>query len=324
MKYYLGLDVGGTNLAAGILDENYHILEKMSIPAGAGRDIAEITADMAKVSKMVMEKAGVTTADVSSWGIGMPSYVNPSTGLLVHANCFGWRNVPIYSYLEHHFDLPIYIENDANCAVLGETLAGVGAGCKNVLMLTLGTGVGSGIILDNKIYAGADFLGAEFGHTKLIYHGKQCTCGQFGCVDTYCSARGLVEQAKDALSENRNSLLLKFCKGDLSRMSSKTVFDAAEAGDDTALKVLDQYIDYLSCAISNFVVVFRPEVVILGGGVANAGDVLVIPLQKKIYENTFASKEIGVPPVKVAKCGNDAGIIGAAFLEKYGMDRRKK
>ena len=161
MKYYLGLDVGGTNFAAGIIDENYRVIEKTSVPAGAGRSIEEITADMANVSLEVVKKAGLDISDFTSWGIGMPSYVNPRTNLLVHANCFGWKNAPIYSYLERHIPLPIYIENDANCAALGETLAGGAKGYENVLMLTLGTGLGGGIILNKKIYAGADMMGGR-------------------------------------------------------------------------------------------------------------------------------------------------------------------
>ena len=324
MKYYLGLDVGGTNLAAGVVDENYHIVEKLSVPTGAGRSIEEITEDMVNVSQRVVEKAGLSMQNFSSWGIGMPSYVNPATGLLVHANCFGWHNVPIYSYLESVIDLPIYVENDANCAVLGETLAGCGKGHKNTLMLTLGTGVGGGIIIDGNIYAGADMLGAELGHTKLIYKGNRCTCGQLGCVDAYCSARGLVEQAKEALTENRESIMLELCDHDFTKLTARMVFEAVEQKDITAIRVLDQYIDYLACAIGNFVVIFRPEVVILGGGVANAGEALLTPLKKKVYESTFASEQIGIPDIRIAQCGNDAGIIGAAFLEKYGVDRRKK
>ena len=161
MKYYLGLDVGGTNLAAGVVDENNRIICKDSISSGAGRSIEDITTDMAKISKLVVKKSGLTLSDISSWGIGMPSYVNPKTGLLVHANCFGWKNIEIYSYLEKHISLPIFIENDANCAALGETLAGNGMGYSNVLMLTLGTGLGGGIILDKKVYAGADMMGGR-------------------------------------------------------------------------------------------------------------------------------------------------------------------
>lgn len=324
MKYYLGLDVGGTNLAAGVIDENYRVLAKASIPAGAGRDVEAITADMAKVSKMAVEKAGMKPSDFSSWGIGMPSYVNPKTELLVHANCFGWRNVPIYSYLEKLMPLPIFIENDANCAALGEALAGSAKGYSNVIMLTLGTGLGGGIILDKKIYAGADQMGAELGHTKLVYGGRQCTCGQFGCAECYCSASALVHQAKEALMQNKDSVIMELCGHDLTRIEGRTVFSALEQGDAVARKVLYQYVDYLSCALSTFVAIFRPEVIILGGGVANAGEALCEPLKERLKVNTFAGNEIGVPDIMVAAGGNDAGIIGAAMLEVYGINRRKR
>lgn len=323
MNYYLGLDVGGTNLAAGIVDENYHVIAKAVLPAGADRNIEVITADMIRVCRMAAEKAGYKLEDFQTIGIGMPSYVNPATQLLVHANCFGWRNVPIFSYLEKHYSGQIYIENDANCAALGEVLAGNAKGCKNVIMLTLGTGVGGGIILDGKIYAGADLMGAELGHIKLIYKGQRCTCGQLGCADSYCSARGLAQQAREAVLECEKSIIMDLCDSNLEKIDAKIVFKAAQKGDQTAKEVLKQYIDYLVTAMSTFTTIFRPELFILGGGVANAGNALIEPLQKSLLANTFAGAEIGVPQIKLAGCGDDAGIIGAAFLQKYGLDRRK-
>lgn len=328
MKYYLGLDVGGTNLAAGIVDENYHLLHKESIPAGAGRSVEDITEDMAKVSKSVIKHLGLPISKISSWGIGMPSYINPKTGLLVHANCFGWKNIDIYSYLQKQISLPIYIENDANCAALGEVLAGAGKGYRDVLMLTLGTGLGGGIILDKKIYAGSDMMGAELGHTKLAYHGSSCTCGQLGCAEAYCSATALIRQAKEELTKEtadrmKGSVMYELCGNDLDRLDAKMVVDAYKMGDRIAKKVFLQYVDYLSCALSSFIVIFRPEIIILGGGVSNAGDLLLIPLKEKVMENTYAADVIGVPEIRLAKCGNDAGIIGAAMLEIYGLDRKK-
>ena len=322
MNYYLGLDVGGTNLAAGIVDEDYKVIEKAILPAGAGRSIAEITKDMIRVCEMAAEKVNRKLTDFPVLGIGMPSYVNPATQLLVHANCFGWRNVPIFSYLEKYYNGQIYIENDANCATLGEMLAGNARGHQNIIMLTLGTGVGSGIILDGKIYAGADMLGAELGHIKLIYRGKRCTCGQLGCADSYCSARGLADQAREVLETGAESLMRTLCEGNLEKLDSRIVFEAAAQKDKVASEVLDQYMDYLVAALSTFTTIFRPEVIILGGGVANAGKALTEPLQKSLLVNTFAGAEIGVPEIKLAACPDDAGIIGAAFLQKYGMDRR--
>lgn len=296
----LGTDVGGTNLVASVVDPSFRILSKETIPAGAERSIEEITADIVKVSRMAVEASGEDLRDFVSWGIGMPSCVNPATGLLVHANCFGWKNVPIYSYLEGKLPLPLKIENDANCAALGETLAGAAKGHKNAIMLTLGTGVGGGIVLDGKIYAGADRMGAELGHSKLVYNGEQCTCGQKGCLEAYCSATALIRDARRAL--------------DPSITGAKEVFDAAADGNPVALELIDRYTSMLCAGMSTFITIFRPEVIILGGGVANAGEALFSRIREKLPALTFGAGQIGVPPVVPAVLGSDAGLIGAAFL----------
>jgi len=315
-KYYLGLDVGGTNLVAGVIDKNYRIIAKESMPTNAGRSVEEITSDMAEVSKKAVAKAGLELSDISSWGIGMPSYVNPKTNLLVHANNFGWKNIPIYDYLKKHISLPIYIANDANCAAFGEVLAGAASKYTNAIMLTLGTGVGGGIILDKKIYCGSDNMGAELGHTKLVYDGVRCTCGQKGCLESYCSSTALIRIAKEAVEKAPDSLIMKLCNGDKEGIDGEIVFEAAKKGDATAKALIDDYIGHLAAGISTFITIFRPEVIILGGGMAHAGDFLLKPLNERLYTSTFAAEEIGVPPIIEAGLGNDAGIIGAAFLEK--------
>ena len=292
--FHLGLDVGGTNLAAAVIDSRFNILSRASIPAGAGRSIEAITDDMAKVSILAVERAGISMEDVAGWGIGMPSCVNARTNLLVHANCFGWHNVPIYDYLRGKLPLDVKIDNDANCAALGEALAGAARGHENALMLTLGTGVGGGIILDGKIYAGADGMGAELGHSKLVFEGERCTCGQKGCLEAYCSATALQRDAARAGFE-----------GD-----ARAVFDAAKSAEG----LVDRYIAYLAAGLSTFITIFRPEIIILGGGVAAAGDRLFVPLREKMCECTFGAEEIGLPPVIPALLGNDAGLVGAAFL----------
>ena len=321
MKYYLGVDLGGTNIAAGVVDEQYNVVAQKSIPTKAGRSIEEIVKDIAELSLAVSQEVGLTMADFTSWGIGTPSYVDPKTRLLVHVNNLGWKNVPIFDYLDKYTDIPIYIENDANCAALGEALAGAAKGHKNAIMLTLGTGVGGGIILNNRVYSGADMLGTELGHTKLVFDGEPCNCGQRGCMESYCSATALVRHAKEAIVEYPNSLIWQLCKGNQDNISAKTVFDAQAQGDICAVQLVEQYIEYLSGGLSTFVTIFRPEIVIIGGGVAQAGQVLLEPLQKALYRNTFAATEIGVPPIVKAKLGNEAGIIGAAFLERHA-DRR--
>lgn len=298
-KYHLGLDVGGTNLVAGVVDEDFKIISKCSRPSGAVRSIEAITSDMAAVSREAVEGAGLTLSDVAYWGIGMPSCVNQHTNLLVHANCFGWRQVAIYDYLRPLLPLDVKIDNDANCAAYGEAIAGAAKGKDNVLMLTLGTGVGGGIIINREIYKGADDMGAELGHTKLVFDGELCTCGQRGCLEAYCSATALIRHARERMGVE---------------MTAKDVFDSARSGNLTCRTLIDEYIRMLAAGISSFITIFRPEAIIIGGGVANAGDDLFVPLNAELQRCTFGASEIGVPVVTKASLGNDAGLIGAAFL----------
>lgn len=315
-KYYLGLDLGGTNMVAGVVDKEYNILSKKSIPTNAGRSVEEITRDMAEISKEAVQLAGLKLNNISSWGIGMPSYVNPVTNLLVHANNLGWKNLPIYDYLKKHISLPTYIANDANCATYGEVLAGSAKHYTDAIMLTLGTGVGGGIVMNKKIYSGFDNMGAELGHTKLVYGGIQCTCGQYGCLESYCSSTALIRETKKAIEDNRNTLILDLCENDTNKINGEMVFEASRQGDLLATKITEDYISLLAAGISTFITIFRPQVIILGGGIAHAGELLLEPLNKKLFTSTFAAEEIGIPKVIKAKLGNDAGIIGAAFLEK--------
>ncbi|MDR1203651.1 MAG: ROK family protein [Tannerellaceae bacterium] len=324
MKYYLGLDVGGTNLVAGVVDSTYKIIAKESVSANAGRSVEEITSDMAEVSKKAVRKAGLQLDDLSSWGIGMPSCVNPKTRLLVHANNFGWKNVPIYEYLEKQIPLPVYIENDANCAAYGEVLAGAAGSYTDAVMLTLGTGVGGGIVINKKIYAGFDHMGAELGHTKLVYNGVTCTCGQKGCLESYCSSTALIRRAREAVEATPSSLVMDMCGYDKSQINGEIVFDCAKKGDTVAVRLIDEYIGYLAAGISSFITIFRPEVIILGGGMAQAGDFLLDALNERLHTCTFAAEVIGIPQVIKAKLGNDAGLIGAAFLEKSMGDGPEK
>ncbi|PKM55668.1 MAG: ROK family protein [Firmicutes bacterium HGW-Firmicutes-5] len=321
MKYYLGLDLGGTNMAAGVVNEKFELLSRAERLTNVSRDTEEIIADMYEVSVEAVDKAGLSMQQMSSWGIGMPSYVNPKNHLLVRANNFGWVNLPIIDYLKKHTNLDIYIENDANCAALGETIAGVAKEYNDTLMLTVGTGLGSGIILDKKVYTGSDKMGAELGHTKLVYDGIKCSCGQKGCAESYCSTTALIRQMREALAEDKDSLIWSMCDMDVLKIDGKMIFSAAYQEDPLALKIIDQFVEYLSCALSSFITIFRPEVVIIGGGLAESGDLLFELLQQKTYKNTFAAKEIGIPEIIPANLGNDAGIIGAALLEKYGEKR---
>lgn len=311
-EYYLGLDVGGTNFAAGVVNEKGDIIAKCHIPVGSQKGVEELTETMYIVSANALEKAGITWDDIPYWGIGMPSTVNAKTGLLVHANCFGWHNVPIYSYLKRFVNKEILIENDANVATIAEVKAGAAKGADNVIMLTLGTGVGGGIVIDGRIYPGANGLGAELGHTKIVKGGRLCTCGQKGCLEAYASATALINRARETASEKPKSELAGLLRDE--KLSGETIINAAINGDETASQLIDEYTEYLAAGISSFVSIFRPEKVILGGGLSNAGDVLFRPVREKLKQMTFGAEEIGIPEVVGAKLGNDAGIIGAAMI----------
>jgi len=305
MKYYLGSDVGGTNISSAVADQDGNIISRVTIPAGAEREIGEITKDIATSAMNAAEQVGMSVDSFPYWGIGMPSCINPRTRLLVHANCFRWRNADVFGYLKKYIKIPIYIENDANCAVLGEQQAGAAKGCDNVLLLTIGTGFGSGIVIDGKIFAGADGMGAELGHTKLVYDGVQCTCGQYGCAESYCSATALIRQMREKTGDY------------VSDITARGIMDKAENGDTVALEVVDKYTDYLACGMSTFITILRPELIILGGGVSQSGEFFYDMIRKKLPGRTFSGMEIGVPEIRRAMLGNDAGIIGAAFLGEH-------
>ncbi len=299
--YHLGLDVGGTNLAAALYDDEYNKLSHRSIPAGGSRGWQEIVADMAAVSRAVVEDAGVGLDQVECWGIGMPSCIDKRTGLLVNAHQFGWKNVPIREWLAPLLPLEVRIDNDANCAAYGESLAGAAKGHDNVVMLTLGTGVGSGIIVGGRIFSGADGMGAELGHTTIVGDGRVCNCGMKGCLEAYCSATALIKRGREVFGD--------------ACVDAEFIFNQAKAGVPAAVALVDEYAGFLAIGLANVTTIFRPEVLILGGGVANAGAFLIDRVNAVLPSVTYNGGTIGVPPVVRATLGNDAGLIGAAFLK---------
>lgn len=314
MKYYLGIDLGGTNIAVGITDENGTIIYKQSEKTNAsGKSFENLVSHIADTAKKAVKSAGYDMNGICAVGMGTPSCVNPETGLLVNANNLGWQNVPLLSEMKKHFDCPVFIQNDASCAALGEKLAGAAVSSDNVIMVTLGTGVGGGIILDGKIWGGCDGMGAEIGHTKLVFGGEQCTCGQHGCFECYASATALIRQTKTAAEKDPESIINDICVNE-NEITAKTAFDAAKRGDNTAKKVVDKYIRYLSAGLSSLITIFRPQTVIIGGGISSEGEYLIEPLKKRLAEDVFSAEQIGIPDIKAASLGNDAGIIGAAML----------
>ena len=315
--YYIGIDLGGTNIAVGLVDREGAILAKKSVPTHAERSEEAVIDAIADAVRSLVAEAGYTMSDVESVGIGTPGSVDPEKGI-VHSSCnLPFEDTPLSLLLEKRLKKPIYVENDANCAALGEAKSGAAKGRKNVAMITLGTGVGGGIVINGSLYGGFNNFGGEFGHMIVEVGGELCACGQRGCLEAYASATAIARDARRAAEANPSSLL-NLCAQKEGKFSGKTAFDAARLGDKDAGAVVDRYIRYLAIGSVNAIHILQPDVLVFGGGVAHEGDGLMIPLRKMVYEIAYSEN---IPEEKrtvltAATLGNDAGIVGAAMLTK--------
>lgn len=309
MKYYIGIDLGGTNIVAGVVDENYQILTKASVKTNLPRPEQEIAADMAAVARQAAEEAGLSLDQIEWVGVGTPGIANSATGIIEYSNNLGFCNTPMVQYLEEALGRPAFIENDANAAAYGEYVAGAAKGAKHAVCITLGTGVGGGIIIDGKIYCGSNFGGAEIGHTVIDVNGPMCSCGRKGCFEVFSSATGLIRMTKEALAAHPESAMK-----DEERITGRTAFNYMRAGDKTAKQVVDDYIRYLAAGITNTINIFQPDVLCIGGGVCNEGDPLLLPMKEIVKKEVYTRNSPKNTEIVIAKLGNDAGIIGAAFL----------
>lgn len=316
MKYYMGIDLGGTNIATGVIDENYQFVAKHSVSTLGRRSFEAVVKDMAAAALEVLNRAGLKESDMEYVGIGVPSTVDPKNGHVVFANNLGWKDMDVAGEFRKNWNIPVKVANDADCAALGEAYAGAAKDFDNVLMLTLGTGVGGSFIIDKKIYLGGNGYGCEPGHMTLVYNGVPCTCGRKGCLEAYASVTALIRETIEMMASYPASLMYEMCGNDISRVDGRTAFEASKKGDEAALRVVENYVSYLSAGISSLVTAFRPGVVILGGGVSNQGEYLLDPVRRLVHETCYASDLIEPPDVLHAKLGNDAGIIGAALLGK--------
>lgn len=318
MKHYLGIDLGGTNIAVGVVNEDLKIVTKDSVPTGANRPADEIIADMAKVCKKVVADAGLTMADIEYAGIAAPGTANSETGIIEYANNLPFINYPIADKLSQMTGVAkVHIENDANAAALAEALAGAAKGAKYSIMITLGTGVGGGIILDGKVYCGFNHAGAELGHMVISHGGRHCSCGRDGCWESYSSATGLINMTKEKIEEyeaaGRSTLMSDIAK-ESGKISGKTAFAAMKQGDAAGKEVVDEYISYLACGLANIINIFQPNILSIGGGICNEGDYLIKPLEETIWSQIYGLEKEKRTKLVIAQLGNDAGIIGGAAL----------
>lgn len=317
--YYIGVDLGGTNIAAGIVNSEFQIVKKGSVPTNvAGRTAEEIIKDMGALCDSLVKDAGLTFDDIEYVGIASPGAIDPVRGVVNYANNLPFSRFPIADTLKKFIPVKkVLVENDANAAAKGEAVAGAAKGVGDVVMITLGTGVGGGIIIDHKVYSGFNYAGAELGHIVIEYNGRQCSCGRKGCWEAYSSATGLINMTKEKLAECEAkgipTLMTDFVKEE-GKVSGKTAFAAMKKSDKPAKEVVDMYIGYLGCGLSNIINIFQPEILVIGGGICNEKHYLTDPLEKIIKEETYGNEAIKPTTLKIAELGNDAGIIGAAVL----------
>ena len=313
MKYYIGIDLGGTNIKAGVVNENFEIIAKATTKTLCPRPAKDICDDMAKVSIEAAEKAGISIDDVEWIGIGTPGIADNVNGTIPYSNNLDFHDVPVRKYIQEHINKPVYVANDANAAAYGEFVAGAAKGAKDAVCITLGTGVGAGIIVDGKILTGSNLAGAELGHIVIEVDGPQCTCGRKGCFEVFSSATGLIRMTKEAMDADPARIMHKMAAED-GKVSARLAFNAMRAGDKSAKEVVDKYIKYLAAGITNAINIFQPDVLCIGGGVCNEGDPLMVPMRELVQKEVYTRMLDKNTRIEVAALGNDAGIIGAAFL----------
>ena len=313
-KYYIGIDLGGTNIAAAVVDEYGVVYGRTQEKTNAPRDYKEIFDDMAECASTAAKESGLNfEKDIESVGIGCPGAIDKVSGVVEFSNNLGFYNIPIVEYMEKKLSKKIYVENDANAATWGEFLVGSGKDANNMVMITLGTGVGSGIVENGRLIRGAYGKGAEIGHMVMQFDGERCTCGRHGCFETYASATALINQTKTAMKKNPDCDMWTVCNGKLSKVDGQTAFKSKDA---IAKKVVKNYLGYLAEGVVNIINIFQPEVVCIGGGISHEGDKILTPIKRMIINKSYARFGRKQSDVSLASLGNDAGIIGAALLWK--------
>ena len=319
MKYYIGIDLGGTNIVAGIVNEQFELIAKASEKTNAGRSAQEIAKTMADTAKAAVHAAGLELSQITSAGIGTPGIVDNEKREVIFASNLYFQNVPLGQMVEDELHIPVFVANDADTAAYGEFMAGAGKmedghHISNMLAITLGTGVGSGIIINSKIYNGYGFAGGEFGHTVIHLGGRQCACGRKGCLETYCSATGLITTTKEHMRRNPDSLMWKLCGGDIDKVDGRTSFDAAAQGDTAGKAVVEEYTSALGESIVNAINTLQPEIICIGGGVSKQGENLLRPIRTYMDSYCFDRFAKNRTEIRIAQLGNDAGVIGAALI----------
>lgn len=310
--YSIGIDLGGTNIAGGLVDEQHNIVQKKSVKTRAPRPVEEIAHDIAELCKDLAKMQGLDIRDVGFAGVASPGIIRGD--IVETASNLGFYKAPLAKLVSNEIGIKTYLQNDANIAAYAEGILGAGVDCNSLVLVTLGTGVGGGIILNKKIYDGFNGAGAEIGHIIIENGGNACGCGNNGCFEAYCSATALINATKKAMRKDRLSQMWNLCDNDIEKVSGKTAFDGMRLNDPTAKLVVNGFIHYLAVGISNIITLLQPEMVAIGGGLSKEGDYILKPLLKEISAFSLLKNDAMTTKVTMAKFENDAGILGASLL----------
>ncbi len=314
MKYYAGIDLGGTNIKSGIVRETGEIISKASVPTGADREPSLIVKDMAKSLEMAAEKAGISLDDVESIGIGCPGICDNENGILIFTENIPFFNIDLRTDINRYLNksIPIYLENDANCAAWGEYIMNH-SDKKSLVLVTLGTGVGGGLVLNGKLYSGFNGSAFEVGHTRIVDNGLKCACGRTGCLEQYASVTALIRQTAEMAKSRPDTVLAKKIKEE-GTVTGKTAFELARESNPEGIEIVTKWINYVAEGIINVINIIQPEVILIGGAISREGDFLLDPIRKKMKNEVYTAKGVEKTVLYTAALGNDAGLIGAAFL----------
>lgn len=313
---YIGIDLGGTNISIGLVNESGKLIYRKSCYTRSDRHYENIINDMIDLTKEMIKDKDLITSDIKGIGIGIPGITYIETGNIECVN-LGWYDIPLKAIVEEKINIPVFIDNDASVAALAEYEVGSMRNTKNSVLLTLGTGVGGGIILNSRLYNGSNGIASEIGHMVVGENFYDCNCGKNGCLETFSSATAIIKYTKKLIEESEtNTLILEKVNGNLDLLNARIIFDSCKYGDEIAIKAVKRFVKYLGIGIINIINIIDPEVISLGGGVSLAGEYLLKLVKDEVEKNKlFKKSQIG--RITLAETGNEAGIIGAAMLCKY-------
>ncbi len=317
-RYFIGVDIGGTNTVVGIVDNDGSLIAKESFKTKPDGDHAVFAKKIYDFSVGLAVKAGIPMSDIAAVGAACPGVIKD--GRVVFSANLKMNDVQFDEMLKQHFSVPSYVCNDANAAAFAEAVCGCGKGAHSLVVVTIGTGIGGGIVLDGKIYDGVGGAAAEIGHITVVPQGRQCACGRKGCFECYCSATALVNDTKEAMLDNPDSKMWQVAST-ISDVDGQTVFRAMKLGDKAAKKVFDRFCRYFGIGISNIITLLQPEIIVIGGGMSAEGETLVAPIRKYASQMSLKGAFEGKTEIMAAKLGNDAGVLGAAL---YAMEENKE